>query len=40
LKPDWSKGHQRKAMALHGLKKYEDSIDAYMKAMELDPSND
>jgi stress-induced-phosphoprotein 1 len=29
IKPDWSKGYQRKGMALHGLRNYEDAIKAF-----------
>jgi len=39
IKPDWGKGWQRKAMALHGLNKLEDSLEAYEKGQELDPTN-
>lgn len=39
LKADWAKGYQRKAMALHGLRKYEDAMDCYDKASEIDPNN-
>jgi stress-induced-phosphoprotein 1 len=39
IKPDWGKGFQRKAMALQGLGKLEDSMEAYEKGIELDPTN-
>ena len=39
LKGDWSKGYQRKGMALHGLHKLKQSMDAYKKGLELDPNN-
>ena len=26
LKPDWSKGYQRKGMALHSMQKYEEAM--------------
>ena len=39
LKPDWGKGHQRKAMALHGMGHLEESYKAYEKGLEVDPNN-
>jgi stress-induced-phosphoprotein 1 len=37
--PSWGKGFQRKGMALHGLKKWEDAMAALAKGAELDPTN-
>ena len=39
LKPDWAKGHQRKAMALHGMNKLAESTQAYREALKYDPDN-
>ena len=39
LSPDWSKGYQRKAMALHGAGKLEEAYEVYEKGLEIDPSN-
>jgi len=40
IKADWVKGHFRKAQALVGLKRYEEGVVAYKKAVELDPKNE
>ena len=39
LRPDWIKGHWRKAQALFKLKKFDEAISAAVKAEEIDPSN-
>ena len=39
VKPDWSKGYQRKAMALHALGQYDEAITEYEKGLELEPTN-
>lgn len=39
IKSDWPKGYSRKGAALHKLKKYEKSVAAYKKGLELDPNN-
>ena len=39
LKPDWSKGFQRKGMALHSMGKLEEAIEVFEKGVELDPAN-
>jgi len=39
LKADWGKGYQRKALALHGLKRLDESLEAYEKGLEVDPNN-
>jgi len=39
MKPDWAKGYQRKAMALHGQRNLEDAFEMYQKGLELDPNN-
>ena len=40
LRPDWPKGHARRAAALHGLKKFLEAIRAYDAALALDPSDE
>eukprot|EP00320_Phaeocystis_rex_P003190 CAMPEP_0119088992 /NCGR_PEP_ID=MMETSP1178-20130426/147437_1 /TAXON_ID=33656 /ORGANISM="unid sp, Strain CCMP2000" /LENGTH=281 /DNA_ID=CAMNT_0007072309 /DNA_START=9 /DNA_END=854 /DNA_ORIENTATION=- len=39
LKPAWVKGHTRRGAALSGLKKHEEARKAYLKALEVEPSN-
>ena len=39
LKPGWAKAYTRKAAALHGLQRYEESIEAYKKGLEIDPNS-
>ncbi len=39
LKPEWSKGFQRKAMALQAMGRLDDALDAYSKGLELDEGN-
>jgi tetratricopeptide (TPR) repeat protein len=39
LKPDFSKGYSRKGSALHGKRDYEESVEAYRKGLEIDPSS-
>jgi stress-induced-phosphoprotein 1 len=39
MKSDWSKGYQRKAMALHGLGRLDESIEAYETGLKLEPNN-
>jgi len=40
LKDDWVKGWFRKGQALVGMKKYDEAVDAYKRAVELDPKNE
>mgnify|MGYP002006156050 CR=1 FL=1 len=40
LRPDWAKGHTRKASALHGLARFTPAIDAYDAALALEPGNE
>lgn len=40
VKPDWGKGYQRRAMALHALLKREEALKDYEKGLELDPANE
>ena len=39
LKPDWSKGYLRKGIALHGIRKFDDSIKAFEEGLKLEPGN-
>ena len=39
LKPDWAKGYSRLGAALHGQGKLSESIEAYKKGLQIDPSN-
>jgi len=39
LKPDWARGHGRRATALHFLGRLRDAHAAYTRALELDPTN-
>jgi len=39
LKPDWTKGYQRKGMALQASGKLDEALDAYKLAVEKDPNN-
>ena len=39
LKPDWSKGYQRKGNALHGMGNKAEALITYQKGLEVDPSN-
>ena len=39
VKPDWSKGYQRKAMALQAQQKLDEAIEFYEKGVEIDPAN-
>lgn len=39
IKPDWSKGYQRKAMSLQATGKIEEAIAQYQKGVDLDPAN-
>ncbi|KAL1518523.1 hypothetical protein AB1Y20_002812 [Prymnesium parvum] len=39
LRPDWVKGHVRRAVALTGLKQYEEARKAYLKASQIEPAN-
>eukprot|EP00667_Euglena_gracilis_P010001 EG_transcript_10169 len=39
LRPDWAKGHSRLASALHSLRRYPEAIDAYRRALALEPGN-
>jgi len=40
IKDDWVKGHFRKGQALVGLKRYEEGLVSYKRAVELDPKNE
>jgi len=39
IKEDWSKGYQRKAMALHGQGNRAEALLNYKKGLEKDPNN-
>lgn len=39
LKPDWAKGHLRRAGALSGLKRHEDAKGAFAAALKCEPNN-
>ena len=39
IKPDWSKGFQRKAMAQQAMGDLDSACENYEKACELDPAN-
>lgn len=39
LNAAWAKGHQRQAMALHGLGKLEESLESYDAGLKIDPNN-
>jgi len=39
INADWLKGHFRKGAALVELKRYEDAVEAYKRAVQLDPGN-
>lgn len=39
IKPDWAKGYSRKGAALHKLKKYSESVEAYEAGLVVDPNN-
>lgn len=39
LKSDWSKGFHRKGAALHAMERYEDSMEAYVAGLKIDPNN-
>ena len=40
LKPDWSKGYQRKGNALHAQGNRAEALIVYKKGVEVDPSNE
>ena len=40
LKPEWAKGHTRKASALHGLARFPAAIEAYDAALAVEPKNE
>ena len=39
VKPDWGKGYQRRAMALHSMGKLDEAIEAYEKGLQCEPGN-
>jgi len=39
MNPEWLKGHFRKGAALFELKRWEEAVEAYKKAVALDPQN-
>lgn len=39
LKPDWGKGYHRKGAALHAMERFEDSMEAYVAGLKIDPTN-
>ena len=39
IKPDWSKGYQRKAMAQQAKGDIDQAIENYQKGVDLDPAN-
>eukprot|EP01090_Pellita_catalonica_P002413 TRINITY_DN119_c0_g2_i3.p1 TRINITY_DN119_c0_g2~~TRINITY_DN119_c0_g2_i3.p1 ORF type:complete len:258 (+),score=60.90 TRINITY_DN119_c0_g2_i3:73-846(+) len=39
-KPDWVKGHYRRALALMELERYSEAAKSFEKAVQLDPSNE
>jgi tetratricopeptide (TPR) repeat protein len=40
LRPEWPKGHARRAAALHGLKRFLDAVYAYDRALALEPADE
>ena len=40
LKPDWSKGYQRKGHALHAMGNRAEALLIYKKGVDVDPSNE
>ena len=40
INPGWSKGYQRKGLALTALKKKKEAIDAYNEGLKVDPTNE
>ena len=39
IKADWDKGHQRRAMALQNLGRFDDAIAAFEQGLKLNPDN-
>jgi stress-induced-phosphoprotein 1 len=39
IKSDWDKGHQRRAMALQNLGRFDDSIASFEHGLKLNPEN-
>ena len=39
LRPEWAKGHTRRATALHGLARFKTAIEAYDAALDLEPGS-
>jgi hypothetical protein len=39
MNPNWAKGHQRKAMALHGLDRLGEAFLTFEEAIKLDPKS-
>ena len=40
MRPEWAKGHTRRASALHGLRRHMDAIAAYDEALRLEPADE
>eukprot|EP00887_Chlorella_sp_A99_P005251 scaffold1.g5251.t1 len=40
LRPDWPKGYSRVGAAAHGLRKYDEAVEAYTKGLQLDPGSE
>jgi hypothetical protein len=39
MKGDWSKGYQRKAMALHGMGDLAEAYKTYEEGLKIEPGN-
>ena len=40
LRPDWAKGHTRRASALHGMRRYLAAVQAYDDALRYEPGSE
>ena len=40
LRPEWAKGHTRKAASLHGLRQYMAAIASYDAALQFEPKEE